>query len=304
MRFVSYSRPEILPSRYALTMRPVGAQQQQNPPDDPPAPTAPATPPAPPVTPPPAPPAPPAPPPVRTAPVVPPAPPTPPAPRGAPKKLDDVIRAAGEKPQSAEKRDRRAVRKVLKEFGIEVKKDTDLTEAAREFREKQDDLRKGRKELKGSADEATEAHETAKAYVETELAAMSDEDRARAKLFLGDAPPVRQLAKLTELKKSGFVKATAAPPPAPPGGAPPAPPAPGAPPVPKPGNTQPTGGAPPGGGAPQRADVKAEIARLDAQVKADVEGGKTALTDTKRNALMASLARYGNRRTLFKDDNR
>jgi hypothetical protein len=250
------------------------------PPADPPAPPAPA-----PKVDPPAPPAPKA------------APPAPPAPAPGPARpkttVADII--ARPKTPDAERQAVKAARRILKAAGIDIPKDADVLEEVEKFKQKSDERRDENRTLKGRAAVADEAEVAAKESVEYELSLLSADDQAKAKVFLGSEPPVAQLRKLVELKKSKLLgNAAPAPkvdPPAP-GKAPIAPPAPG---------TLPTDPAPAPGAPGAKPDLKAEIARLESSSEAAVKAGRGGDQRVITDYVTARLTKSVAARVLYPD---
>jgi hypothetical protein len=196
----------------------------------------------------------------------------------------------------AEKAGIKAARKILKAAGFDIPKDADVIAEAEKIASKNTERKAERKALNGAAKE----------LIAIEMGQLTPEQQATAKLFMGDsAKPADQLAKLIEMKKTKMFAAPAAPPtpPAPPaGGAPPAPPPGGKAPVEPPARTAPTAPAPPAGGGSTPPDVKTEIKRIETAADDAVRRGLGRNMETKRNTLIAAVAKSENARALYKDD--
>lgn len=185
------------------------------------------------------------------APVPPAAQPTPPAATppaaGRPaKSLAELLNEPG--PDEAQKRIARGVRKALREYGIDVPKDANITAHAEEYKADRAAKKSERRTLREQAAERDSYKTTLDGYAKNELASLSEEQRA---FVLGVAPSDAraQLAHITALRASGAIKAApvTAPIITPPAGIPPvaapaaaAPAAPAAPaPLPAPANSAP-----------------------------------------------------------------
>ena len=159
-----------------------------------------------------------APPPVVAAPAPPPAPAAaPPAPPAAPKKtLRDLL---GENTDdAATKRILRAQRQALKEFGIDIDKDADITAEAAKYKARLDGRNTERKTFRDEAEttkaqlaRATSALDT---VTKAEMAALPPEHQALVKATAGE-DLFKQAEVLFAWKAAGLIKPTAASAPAP-----------------------------------------------------------------------------------------
>jgi hypothetical protein len=221
-----------------------------------------------------------------------------------PRTLRDI---ANKPPEEQAKKDGlRFARKALKAFGIDVKKGDDIVAKAEEFKRDQDKVRSERKDFRQKAEGLDRASKAMQEAVDAEMASLPAEQQAQVKLHIAGADAVTAFEKIVALKKAGMLKAQGALPETQPPAAPPAVPPPPAAAVPAPAPRAPvsppaTSAPPTPGPVPTSAtppDVKSEIARLE-------QTGRTSSGPAaKRSLLTASIAKYENKSTLYKDDHR